>query len=126
MHDDAQRRIVFNEEILYASSGGEQQTMDLLPGLAQARCPVLVLAGELDPVCPLQDSLDIAAALPASLVRIATFARSGHGAWRESSKRRSPSCAASSSSRERPAAGGVAGHRASVHAEKNVRHRTRP
>jgi pimeloyl-ACP methyl ester carboxylesterase len=81
--DDAHRRIVFNEEILFASAGGEQQTMDLLPGLAQARCPVLVMAGELDPVCPLQDSLDIAAALPPSLVRLATFAKSGHGAWRD-------------------------------------------
>ncbi len=81
--DDAQRRIVFNEEILFASAGGEQQAMDLLPGLAHARCPVLVMAGELDPVCPLQDSLDIAAALPASRVRLATFAKSGHGAWRD-------------------------------------------
>ena len=81
--DDAHRRIVFNEAILFASAGGEQQTMDLLPGLADARCPVLVMAGELDPVCPLQDSLDIAAALPAALVQLATFARSGHGAWRD-------------------------------------------
>ncbi|MEP6740527.1 MAG: alpha/beta hydrolase [Caldimonas sp.] len=81
--DDAHRRIIFNEEILFASAGGEQQTMDLLPGLAQARCPVLVMAGELDPVCPLQDSLDIAAALPDSCVRLATFAKSGHGAWRD-------------------------------------------
>jgi pimeloyl-ACP methyl ester carboxylesterase len=83
--DDAHRRIVFNEAILFASAGGEQQTMDLRPGLAQARCPVLVMAGELDPVCPLQDSLDIAAALPAPLVRLAAFANSGHGAWRDES-----------------------------------------
>lgn len=81
--DDALRRIVFNEAILFASAGGEQQTMDLLPGLARARCPVLVMAGELDPVCPLQDSLDIAAALPPGQVQLATFARSGHGAWRD-------------------------------------------
>jgi len=82
-NDDAQRRIVFNEAILFASAGGEQRTMDLLPGLAHARCPVLVMAGELDPVCPLQDSLDIAAALPPSHVQLATFANSGHGAWRD-------------------------------------------
>ena len=81
--DDAQHRIVFNEAILFASAGGEQQTMNLLPGLAQARCPVLVMAGALDPVCPLQDSIDIAAALPAACSRLATFAGSGHGAWRD-------------------------------------------
>jgi len=76
-------RIVFNEAILFASAGGEQQTMDLRPGLARARCPVLVMAGELDPVCPLQDSLDIAAALPAEHMQLSTFAHSGHGAWRD-------------------------------------------
>jgi pimeloyl-ACP methyl ester carboxylesterase len=80
---DATRRIVFNEEILYASAGGEQRTMDLLPGLAQARCPVLVMAGALDPVCPLDDARDIAAALPPAWSRLQTFARSGHGAWRD-------------------------------------------
>jgi pimeloyl-ACP methyl ester carboxylesterase len=81
--DDAQRRIVFNEPILFASAGGEQRTMDLLPGLAQARCPVLVMAGDQDPVCPLEDSADIAAALPPEHVRFARFAASGHGAWRD-------------------------------------------
>jgi len=81
--DEASRRIVFNEEILFASAGGEQQTMNLLPGLAHAQCPVLVMAGALDPVCPLEDSHDIAAALPAALVQLAVFDRSGHGAWRD-------------------------------------------
>ena len=82
-NDDAHRRIVCNEAILFASAGGEPQTMSLLPGLAHARCPVLVMAGELDPVCPLQDSPDIAAALPAEHMQLATFAHSGHGAWRD-------------------------------------------
>ena len=82
-NDDANQRIVFNEEILFASAGGEQQTMNLLPGLARAQCPVLVMAGALDPVCPLEDSRDIAAALPASQMKWAVFERSGHGAWRD-------------------------------------------
>jgi len=80
---DASRRIVFNEDILFASAGGEQQTMNLLPGLAGAQCPVLVMAGALDPVCPLEDSQDIAAALPAALAQLAVFEHSGHGAWRD-------------------------------------------
>ncbi len=82
-NDFAARRIVFNEEILFASAGGEQQTMNLLPGLARARCPVLVMAGALDPVCPLDDSQDIAAALPALFAQLAVFDGSGHGAWRD-------------------------------------------
>jgi len=83
VNGDASRRIVFNEDILFASAGGEQQTMNLLPGLARAQCPVLVMAGALDPVCPLEDSQDIAAALPAALAQLAVFEQSGHGAWRD-------------------------------------------
>lgn len=79
----ARLRTRFNEPILFASAGGEQQTMDLLPGLAGAQCPVLVMAGEQDPVCPLADALDIAAALPARWRQLATFADAGHGAWRD-------------------------------------------
>ena len=57
--------------------------MNLLPGLAAACCPVLVMAGAQDPVCPLEDSLDIAAALPAAWSQLAVFDGSGHGAWRD-------------------------------------------
>lgn len=79
----ARGRTVFNEAILFASAGGEQQTMNLLPGLAAAACPVLVMAGEDDPVCPLSDALDIAAALPPQHLQMARFADAGHGTWRD-------------------------------------------
>jgi pimeloyl-ACP methyl ester carboxylesterase len=83
--DDPQRnsRIIFNEEILFASAAGEQQSMNLLPGLAAVCCPVLVMAGVQDPVTPLQDAQDIAAAIPAPWGRLVTFASAGHGAWRD-------------------------------------------
>jgi pimeloyl-ACP methyl ester carboxylesterase len=77
------RRTVFNEEILLTSAGGEQQTMQLLPGLARVQCPVLVMVGEQDPVTPLQDALDIAAAIPPPWGRLVRFANAGHGAWRD-------------------------------------------
>ena len=80
---DAAKRARFDREILFTSAGGEQQTMNLLPGLANARCPVLVMAGALDPVCPLADARDIADALPAASMQWAEFANSGHGAWRD-------------------------------------------
>lgn len=79
----ARARIVFNEAILFASASGEQRDMDLLPGLARARCPVLVMAGEEDPVCPIEDARDIAAALPAQWMQFAAFPGAGHGAWRD-------------------------------------------
>jgi proline iminopeptidase len=79
----AGQRTLFNEEILFISARGEQQTMNLLPGLARAQCPVLVLAGEQDPVCPIEDSRDIAAALPAQWMQFASIADAGHGTWRD-------------------------------------------
>jgi proline iminopeptidase len=80
---DGARRTTMVEEVLYTWAGGEQQTMDLLPGLARAACPVLVMAGALDPVCPLEDAQDIAAALPPQWMQFARFDDCGHGAWRD-------------------------------------------
>jgi proline iminopeptidase len=82
-NDDAARRKLFDERILFTWAGGEQQTMDLRPGLVHAQCPVLVLAGELDPVCPLGDAQDIADALPSHWVQLERFASCGHGVWRD-------------------------------------------
>jgi proline iminopeptidase len=81
--EGAGRRILFNLDILYASAGGEQRDMNLLPGLARAQCPVLVLAGEQDPVCPLEDAKDIAAALPPRWMQFRAFPGAGHGAYRD-------------------------------------------
>lgn len=80
---DARARVVFKADILFASAGGEQQEMNLLAGLAGVCCPVLVMAGALDPVCPLADSQDIAAAIGERWARLETFAQAGHGAWRD-------------------------------------------
>ena len=80
---DAAARASFNQDILFAWSGGELQAMDLLPGLASAQCPVLVMAGGRDPVCPLEDARDIVAALPPHLVQFEQFGACGHGVWRD-------------------------------------------
>ena len=47
------------------------------------RCPTLVLGGEDDPICPIDDQADIAAALPRELVRFARFPGCGHGIFRD-------------------------------------------
>ncbi len=79
----ARQRTVFNDDILFHWVRGEQREMKLLPGLSAVRCPVLVLAGEQDPVTPLQDAQDIAAAIPAPWGRLVSIAGAGHGTWRD-------------------------------------------
>jgi pimeloyl-ACP methyl ester carboxylesterase len=80
---DAGQRTIFNLDVLFASASGEQRGMNLLPGLANAQCPVLVLVGDDDPVCPLADAQDIAAALPARWMQFKSFPGAGHGVWRD-------------------------------------------
>jgi proline iminopeptidase len=81
--EEAAQRTIFNLDILFASASGEQQSMNLLPGLAEVRCPVLVIAGVEDPVCPLADAEDIAAALPPPWGRLVAIPGAGHGAYRD-------------------------------------------
>jgi pimeloyl-ACP methyl ester carboxylesterase len=81
--EDAAQRTRYRTDILFASAGGEQRTMNLLPGLARAQCPVLVMAGQADPVTPIEDAQEIAAALPPQWVQFERFADAGHGVWRD-------------------------------------------
>jgi proline iminopeptidase len=59
----------------------EGLTVDLFPELGNIRCPTLVIGGELDPITPVADSQDIAAAIPQAEVRI--FEGAGHGVFRD-------------------------------------------
>jgi pimeloyl-ACP methyl ester carboxylesterase len=59
----------------------EGLTVDLFPELSNIRCPTLVLGGELDPITPVADSQDIAAAIPQAELRI--FEGAGHGVFRD-------------------------------------------
>jgi proline iminopeptidase len=54
---------------------------DLFPELGNIRCPTLVLGGELDPITPVADAEDIAAAIPGAELRI--FEGAGHGVFRD-------------------------------------------
>lgn len=80
---DARARGRYQLAILRHFIVHEMQAMDLAPGLAAARCPVLVMAGAHDPVCPPADSVDIAAALPPGRAELQVYPASGHGAWRD-------------------------------------------
>jgi proline iminopeptidase len=80
---EAAQRTRMNDDILFTWVRSEQKTMDLRPGLARVQCPVLVMAGDDDPVTPLEDALEIVASLPARWVTFERFTRVGHGAWRD-------------------------------------------
>lgn len=61
--------------------GGIWGEMNLLESLGRIRCPTLILAGEDDPVTPLEDSEDIVERLRPELARFERFPRCGHGVW---------------------------------------------
>lgn len=67
--------------VAFHQLGGVWHTMDFLDELGAIRCPTLVLAGEDDPVTPVEDSEDIVANLDPSIVRFERFANAGHGVW---------------------------------------------
>lgn len=67
--------------VAFHQLGGIWHTMDFLDELGAVRCPTLVLAGEDDPVTPVQDSEDIVAQLDSGIVRFERFADAGHGVW---------------------------------------------
>lgn len=61
----------------------EMKSFDFTSSLGSVRCPTLVLGGELDPVCTIEDQEDIAAALPAELVRFERLANCSHVFWKD-------------------------------------------
>jgi proline iminopeptidase len=84
---DALKRIQWNLEVGFHFGRGESRTFDFLGDLAGVRCPTLVLGGALDPVCPIEDQGEIAAAIPRHLVRFERFEGCGHGVYRDDPER---------------------------------------
>jgi proline iminopeptidase len=74
-------------EVFAHWNAGEHHTMDLRSDLGRAQSPVLVLAGDHDPVCPMAGAEEIVASLPADLVQFERFAHSGHGVFRDEPER---------------------------------------
>jgi pimeloyl-ACP methyl ester carboxylesterase len=78
---DALRRTVSRSEVLhwFTRPGAESHSFNMLADLPRIRCPTLVLGGEDDPMLPIECQADIAAALPAHLVRFERFPNCRHG-----------------------------------------------
>lgn len=80
---EARARTRMRRDILFHWIRTEMPALDLRPGLAGVCCPVLVLAGEQDPVTPVQDAREIAAAIPPPWGRLVVLPDAGHGVWRD-------------------------------------------
>jgi proline-specific peptidase len=70
-------RVLRRDEVSEHFFRGELLTFDLGPRLQQITCPVLQLAGERDPIVTIEDSEDLAAALP-DHARFERFPDAGH------------------------------------------------
>jgi len=76
------RGVIRNEVALHFNGpANEHGRMDFCTALGTVRCPVLVLAGERDPITPPAFSEEIARCLPPHLVRFERFPDCGHGVF---------------------------------------------
>jgi pimeloyl-ACP methyl ester carboxylesterase len=78
---DARKRSIVKDDvgIWFNGPSNEQGRMDFRSDLARVRCPVLVLAGDRDPIMPMSFGETIAECLPSHLVRLERFVGCGHG-----------------------------------------------
>lgn len=77
---DVAQRAIGRRDVLFwfTRPGGESSSFNMFGQLHRIQCPTLVLGGEDDPMHPIESQADIAAALPAHLVRFERFADCGH------------------------------------------------
>jgi len=83
MGPEFMQRTVMNFELVVDFFKNESHTFNFLPELNRIKCPTLVAACELDPITPLDDSRDIAAAMAPGVARLEVFENAGHGAHRD-------------------------------------------
>jgi len=74
-------RQVVRQEVALHFIAGENRTVNLLPELTNVQCPVLLLAGQQDPVVPVEMLEEIEGALTAADVEIEVFPDAGHGVY---------------------------------------------
>lgn len=77
---DVVSRAILKTEVALHFNGpdNEQGHLDYRPSLSRIACPVLVMAGEEDPIAPISFSEEIVACLPPHLVRFERIAKCGH------------------------------------------------
>ena len=83
----ARKRALLRPEVSRHFIMGEMRTMNAGAGLANVRCPTLILAGAYDPITPVACSEEIAALLPPGLGELHVFDEAGHGVHRDAPER---------------------------------------
>lgn len=75
------RRAILRNETgqWFNGPSNEHGRMDFREALGRVKCPVLIMAGEEDPITPILFSEEMARCLPAARVRFERFADCGHG-----------------------------------------------
>lgn len=86
---DALKRAILRHEVGLAFNGpnNEQGRMDFRADLGRVQCPVLVMAGDRDPIMPMSLTETLAASLPQRLLRFERFENCGHGVQRDDPER---------------------------------------
>lgn len=80
-------RVRFREDVRAHFARGEQMRFDLRGALSRITCPVLVLAGDLDPITPPPCSEEIVSLIPAELAHLELLPGAGHGLVRDAPER---------------------------------------
>ena len=80
---EVMQRNVMNPKLMADFFLHEERTFNFLPELGKIKCPTLITAGDLDPITPVADSKDIAAAMAPGVARLEVFANAGHGVHRD-------------------------------------------
>ncbi|MGZ8944314.1 MAG: alpha/beta fold hydrolase [Methylococcaceae bacterium] len=80
---DISTRTLRNSELLLAFAAQEWPHFNFLPALSSVKVQTLVIAGEDDPITPIEDAEDIVNALPQDLVQFVRFSECGHGVFRD-------------------------------------------
>jgi proline iminopeptidase len=77
---DTLQRCIQNPAVLahYFGPGGEASTIDLRAGLSRITCPTLILAGEDDPIAPVESSDEMASIISPHLVKLVRYGDTGH------------------------------------------------
>ena len=82
---DTRARAIMRPDVFrhFSLPGREIRSMDFRPDLRRIGCPVLVIAGEADPITPPRLSQEIAESLQPGIGRLVTFSGCGHGPFRD-------------------------------------------
>lgn len=86
---EADARILRKRETMrhFFRADGERERMNFLDDLAKVKVPTLLIAGDRDPVTPLEDMEELRDHLPSNLVHYEVIPNAGHGPHRDNPER---------------------------------------